>query len=405
MRRQNSGIKRGGQNIPGTKKNNKVNLKNNKPKKSKKKKIFIILAIVIGLLVIGFFVANAVANKISPNSNLLGSVVKKMPLVEEKLKGEEEGRINIAILGMRGEGVAGGGTLADTIMIASIKIGENAETGEKEYKTSLVSIPRDLFVIVPETNEKQKINAVYHYGEQKGEGQGLELMKQILRDISGQEIHYATAVNFAGFEQIVDILGGVEITLDEAFMEPIQFHEEKVCDGANGGVFTVKSGNFDTKIDHRGKVVAQYPLCYNSVEECGGVFKVSAGTSVLDGENTLCYVRARATSSDFDRARRQQEVIKQLKQKATSIGFLGDLGKINEVITTVGENISMDLELWEIERFFKLYQKIGDPELTQKVLENSEEGLLYAPENDYGYILLPRGDTYDKIREMFAGII
>jgi LCP family protein required for cell wall assembly len=402
MRRQNN--RGNNQNIPGTNTGKKVDLKKHKVK-SKKKKWLTILVILAVLGIIGFFGANAIANKISPNSNLLGSISKKLPLVEEKLKGEEEGRINIALLGMRGKGVVGGGTLADTIMIASIKFEKDEETGEKKYKTSLVSIPRDLYVIIPETNDKQKINAVYHYGEERGEGQGLELMKQILRDISGQEIHYAVAVNFAGFEQIVDILGGVEVDLDEAFVEPIQFHEEKVCDGKNGGVFTVKSGNFDTKIDHRGKVVASYPMCYNSTEECGGVFKVPAGQSVLNGEDALCYVRARVTSSDFDRARRQQEVMKQLKQKATSIGFLSDFGKITEIINTVGDNITMDLELWEMERFFKLYQKIGEPELTQKVLENSEEGLLYAPANDYGYILLPRGDTYDKIREMFANII
>ena len=53
---------------------------------------------------------------------------------------------------------------------------------------------------------------------------------------------------------------------------------------------------------------------------------------------------------------------------------------------------------------FDLYQKAGDTgNINQKVLENSEEGLLYNPPQtkESGYILLPIGDNYDRIRELF----
>jgi len=372
--------------------------------KSKNKK-WIIIGIIILLLGTGAFGVSKVIDKFAPNSKVLKSLVKSLPLVENKLDGEEEGRINVVLLGMRGKGVAGGGTLADTIMIASIKKQENSE-GDDTYKVSMVSVPRDLYVTMPGTTSNMKINSVYHYGEEKGDGQGIEAMKQILADITGQKIHYGVEVNFAGFKQVVDALGGVEVNLEEAFIEPVQFHEQKVCDGANGGVFTVKSGEFQNKI-HKGKVIKSYPLCYNATEECNGVFKVPAGVSILDGEKALCYVRARATSSDFDRARRQQVVMGQLKQKALSKGVLTDFGKIQELFTAVSGNMNTDLELWEMQRFFDLYKKIGDDvSVEHKVLENSEEGLLYSHEGDArGYILMPRGDTYDKIREMFTNII
>ncbi len=372
----------------------------------KKKKIIIIVAIVVVLLGGCAFAATKVIDKIAPNSNVLGSLVKSLPLVENKLDGEEDGRINIVLLGMRGKGVTGGGTLADTIMVVSIKKQENPE-GEDTYKASMVSVPRDLYVTMPGTTTTTKINGVYHYGEEKGDGQGIEAMKQVLEDITGQRMHYGAEVNFAGFKEVVDALGGVEVNLEESFIEPIQFHEEKVCDGANGGVFTIKSGNFESKIDHRGKVVASYPLCYNVTEECGGVFTVPAGVSILDGEKALCYVRARATSSDFDRARRQQDVIGQVKKKAVSMGVLTSFSKVQELFNAVSGNMNTDMELWEMQRFFDLYQKMGaDVSVEHKVLENSEEGLLYSHEGDArGYILMPRGDTYDKIREMFANII
>lgn len=375
--------------------------------KNTKKKKWIIIIVVIILLVGGCaFAAKTVVNKVAPNSNVLGSLVKNLPGAEDQLDGEEDGRVNIVLLGMRGKGVTGGGTLADTIMILSIRKYENAE-GKDAYKAAMVSVPRDLYVTVPGTTTNQKINAVYHYGEEKGDGQGMEAMKQILEDITGQRMHYAAEVNFEGFKEIVDAVGGVEVTLTEAFIEPVQFHEERVCDGTNGGVFTVRSGNFDTKIDDRGKVVAQYPLCYNQTEECDGVFKVPAGVSILDGERALCYVRARATSSDFDRARRQQDVIGQIKKKAFSLGVLSDFGKVQEMFSALSNNANTDMELWEMQRFFDVYNKISDDvPVVHKVLENSEEGLLYSHEGDErGYILMPRGDTYDQIRAMFASII
>ncbi|MEA3323196.1 MAG: LCP family protein, partial [Patescibacteria group bacterium] len=327
-------------------------------KGGKKKKWIIIVAITIVLLGGCAFAATKVVDKVAPNSNVFGSLVKSLPGVENKLDGEEDGRINIVLLGMRGKGVAGGGTLADTIMVASIKRIENPE-GEDTYKASMVSVPRDMYVTMPGTTSNMKINSVYHYGEEKEKGGGIKAMQQVLEDITGQRMHYGAEVNFAGFKQVVDALGGVEVNREDEFIEPVQFHEEHVCDEQNGGVFIVKSGNFESKIDHRGKVVAQYPLCYNSTEECGGVFTVPAGVSILDGEKALCYVRARATSSDFDRARRQQEVIGQLKQKAVSMGVLADFGKVQELFGAVSGNMNTDMELWEMQRFFDLYQKMG----------------------------------------------
>lgn len=390
-------------------KHNNMSFNQEKPKKSRKK-LYVILGIILGVFFVGFLAAHFAINKATDGQgNLIGTVFEKVKLGEPKLDGEEEGRINIALLGMRGKGVEGGGTLADTIMVVSIRIIENEtdKDATPTYKVSMVSIPRDLYVTVPGTNDHQKINAVYHYGEQQGDGQGIELMKTILQDVTGQKIHYAMSINFAGFEQVVDTLEGVEVNLDEEFIEPIQFHEEKVCDGANGGVFTVKSGNYQNKIDHRGKVVASYPLCYNANEECHGVFKVPAGTSILNGEDALCYVRARVTSSDFDRARRQQEVISQIKKKALALGLFSDFGKIKEIVDSLGDNVTLRMgELWEMERFFNMYKEMGEPEIVNKVLDNSEEGLLYSHEGDArGYILLPRGESYDAIREMFANII
>ena len=283
----------------------------------------------------GFFLwkTSYVLNKISGGGFLEG-IVRSLPGVQNTVRGEKEGRINIALLGMRGEHVSSGGLLADTIMIISIK--------PAEKKASLISVPRDLYVLVPGTSDQQKINAVHFYGEERGKGQGLEAMKQILSEVSGVPIHYAISINFEGFQKIIDDLDGIDITLAEPFTEALQFDEPHVCDP---NVFTVPTGTFENKIDHRGKIVASYPLCLNPDKECGGTFSLPAGQNHLNGEAALCYARSRVTSSDFERARRQQEVLKTMQKKALSLGTLTDFGRISALLDTLGDNARTDMQV------------------------------------------------------------
>lgn len=373
---------------------------NGKVKFYKKKwfKILVVLILILGT-VGGYFAwkTGYVLTKIS-KGGLLSSIVHNIPGVKDELKGEKDGRINIALLGMRGEGVEGGGLLADTIMIVSIKPAEN--------KASIISIPRDLYVTVPGTQDKQKINAVHAYGEEKGKGQGLEAMKTILSEVTGLPIYYATSINFAGFKQLITAIGGVEVTLNAPFEESMQFNEAKVCDGS---VFTEPTGKYEVKKyktrTGKVKIAAQYPLCTNPDKECGGDFKLSAGKQILNADQALCFARSRVTSSDFERAKRQQLIMQAVKDKMVNIGTLADFSKINNILNALGNNVRSDMQLWEMQRFYDVYKQVPNPEIYQRVLEDSEEGLLYYPgESAAGYILLPRGDNYDKIHEMAANI-
>ncbi|MEF3692422.1 MAG: LCP family protein [Candidatus Moraniibacteriota bacterium] len=384
----------------GNKKNNSDQFDGEKKRLSKKSKILIIVGAV--LLVIGLVIlllANSFLGKISTEGNLFSSLANSLPGVEKKLQGEEEGRINILLLGMRGENVPGGGTLADTIMVVSIK----PETNQVAF----LSIPRDLYVDNPNLGAKSKINAVYSYGQQNGKNNGIGGMKEVVSKVVGQEIHYAIVLNFKGFVDLIDKLGGIEVSLDKPFEEAMQFNEERVCDSY---VFTKPTGNFEykyhTRKDGSKYVAATYKLCTNPNVECGGDFKLPAGEQTLSGEKALCYARSRVTSSDFDRARRQQMIIEKIIQKATSIGVLTDFEKMNGMAEILGDNLKTDLELWELKRLYEMQQKMQSPEKTQKVLENSTEGLLYAPAEtkEAGYILLPIGDNYDRISQMFRDI-
>jgi LCP family protein required for cell wall assembly len=374
---------------------------------SKSRKTWLkVVAIIFVLFLIGggifLWKTGNILNKIS-TGGIIKSLAHNIPGVKNELKGQKDGQINILLLGMRGENMPGGGNLADTIILASLKPQDN--------KISMISIPRDLYVTVPETQDKQKINAVHHYGEQKGKGQGLADMKMIVSEITGLTVHYSASINFSGFKQLVDAIGGVEITLDKPFEEPLQFNEPHVCDGK---VFTVPTGKYENKIAKKRneagkvikeKIVASYPLCTNPNTECGGDFKLPTGTQTLNGEQALCYARSRTTSSDFERAKRQQEIIKLVKNKMLSVGTLTDFKKISDILKSLGDNVRTDMQLWEMQELYGLYTQLSGAQIYQKVLDNGDSGLLYYPgESAAGYILLPQGDNYDKIREMAKNI-
>lgn len=353
---------------------------------------FLVIIIFFGGIV--FWKVNSIMNKISVKGESIGSIVHAGLDTQGELKGENEGQINILLLGVLGANHPGGGLNTDTIMVVSIK--------PKENKMSMVSIPRDLWVKDPGKDTKSKINSVYVYGEEKGSGQGLADMEKMIGDITGLPIHYASVVSTQAFSQLVDTFDGVEVDLAEPFDENIQFADIKVC---NDDVYTIPTGEYQYKKDDNKKVVAQYPLCKNNNPECGGEFHLPAGKNILDGEKALCFARSRYLTNDFERAKRQQLIISLLKEKVTQLG-LTDFGKINSILDNLGDNVRTDMQLWEMRRMFDLYKGMNNPKIYQRVLEDSKEGLLYSPDKtpETGYILLPRGDNYDEIRKLFQDI-
>jgi anionic cell wall polymer biosynthesis LytR-Cps2A-Psr (LCP) family protein len=131
----------------------------------------------------------------------------------------DDGRVNILLLGIGGRG-HDGPYLTDTIMVASIDI----ESGD----TDLISLPRDIWV--PTT--RSKINAVYAYGFEKGDGAGLVQAKDAVEKIVGVPIHYGVRIDFGGFVKAVDLVDGVEVDVARAFVDyryPISGKEDEMC--------------------------------------------------------------------------------------------------------------------------------------------------------------------------------
>lgn len=310
--------------------------------------------------------ANSAFDRITGRENsVLESVIRMLPFgnnffqilpvegenssIMEKLRNNELERLNILLLGIRGVNDPNGGLLTDTIMVASIK----PKTGE----VALISIPRDLYMDMPYSDHKNKINEAYALGMKKeGWKGGLKYSKKAVSDVTGLDIHYAVSVDFEAFREIIDTLGGVTITLDKPFSEKNQFEE--------------------------------------------GVIELPAGRQVIDGKTALLFVRARFSTSDFDRAKRQQQVLIAVKEKALNLGVLSNPFKIISILNSIGNHIRTNAELWEIQELAVLAGKIEASNIKRLVFDTSQEGLLYASRDPSGsYILLPEGGNFDKIRE------
>jgi len=336
------------------------------PQKKKfwKKRWFKILLVIVVLVVATggwmMYKAGSTLGKISTKDGFFASLWKSLPGVgSDQLQGQKEGQINVLLLGMRGTNMEGGGLLADSIIVASIRPQEN--------KVALVSIPRDLYVSDPGSSSQSKINAVNALYEEKGEGQGMEMMKQVVGDVTGLPIHYVVRIDFRGFKELVDAVGGVDIFLNQPFSEPTQFEGEEAAN-----------------------------------------FSLPAGRNHLDGQQALFFVRARYASSDFERAKRQQQILIALKDQLLSLGTLSDFGKMNNILNILGDDVRVDMDTSEMKQFFNLANQLQSPQIKQRVFDTSPEGLLYDSKADTPegktYILLPEGGNYDRIHEAVRNI-
>ena len=256
-----------------------------KKRASKKKKRMMIFGIeiaVILILVLGFWVVSKLdkiqkpkveQDQIEVNESLQESTMETM-----------KGYTTVALFGLdtREAGQLGSGNRSDTIIIANI----NNDT--KEVK--LVSVYRDTYLNL--TNGKyNKCNSAYSSG---GPAQAISMLNTNL-DL---DIEYYVSVDFAALTKTVDLLGGIDIDVDDTEIEHLN----------NYIVETSKVTGIQTQ-----------PL-------------TSTGLQTLDGVQATSYCRIRYTAGDdFKRTERQREVIMQLVSKAKKM----DISKVNDIIDAV----------------------------------------------------------------------
>ena len=302
----------------------------------------------------------AAASSIFGNSNG-GAPALAGILDVTKLKGEGDGRVNILVLGIGGQGHEAP-NLTDTMMVVSID--------PKTKDAAMLSIPRDLYVKIPATSKTGtqygKINAANVYG-------GPQLSARVVSNVIGVPIHYYVMLDFAGFKQAIDAVGGIDINVPTAINDP------------------------------------SYP-CDNGKGYCP--FRMAAGKQHMNGATALRYSRSRKSTSDFDRAARQQLVIAALREKALKLSTLTNPVKLTALLDTLGGHIKTDIQPAELSKIAALAKDIDPGKTPTKVLDTeSKDSLLVGGTNiidGAGYIEVPKlgnfayRDIQDMVKNIFA---
>lgn len=327
-----------------------------------------------GLILSGVFVAlglfslkatYTIQRVVTPDTPQAYSQPSDLPLSEEIFKPQPEPeRIDFLLLGIRGEDDPWGGLLTDAIMLASL----DKNTG----KTALISIPRDLYVPISVNGKRNKINAAYAEGfSQGGVAGGISAAKETVANVCGIYVDYAAVINFDAFQEFIDALGGITIYRDEPFVESHQW------------------------------------WCDEEGKNCR-VFSLPAGENNLDGTTTLFYIRSRKSSNDFDRARRQQQVLFAVEKKLLSLGVLANPLRWLALLDVIGDNLRTDIPPRAVLDLINQARqnRIDLKNVATFVFDTSAQGLLKADTLEDGtYILLPREEDFDSIRDVCKNIL
>jgi LCP family protein required for cell wall assembly len=221
--------------------------------------------------------------------------------------GEDPGRdpvwggkryLNVLVLGFDSREGDRSPPRSDVFMLAQLDL--------QAKRINVVSIPRDLWVTVPGYGE-ERINAAYPLGwRQEQPSAGVALVRRTVEQTFGVPIDYYIAVDFRGFQRVVDAVGGVDIDVP----------------------YYLRDDEYPTE-DYRAQTVVFYP-----------------GPQHMDGRRALQYVRTRHQDSDYGRRRRQEQLLVALFDRGKNIGIATRLpGALRSLAGAVQTNFTLEEQL------------------------------------------------------------
>ncbi len=313
-----------------------------RPKRGGLKKVIglLVLLILAAGIAYAVYIASIVV-KISTNSFQIGP-----------LAADASGRTNVLVLGVGDPGHAGE-KLSDTMMILSLD--------GPGKRMAQISIPRDLRVSVPGFG-KNKINSANALG-------GVSLAEQTVSDTFEVPINYYVQTNFSGLKDLVDAVGGVDVTVKDRLVD------------------------------------SEYPCDDNQYQVCG--LDIEPGLQHMNGTVALQYVRCRkgTCGNDFGRAARQQELLSLLRPKLMDPKLLLSPVKLKRLADAVAKGVKTDMGMFQLLEMANTWRVDSANKPVNFVLSTSNGGLLRG--DPYGSSdLLPIGgnftDISDKIKTIFT---
>ncbi len=252
-------------------------------------------------------------------------------------------RVNVLLLGIdHRDDEPVDGSRSDTVMVVSID--------PPSKSVVMVSFPRDLWVNIP-GYYNQRINVAHAVG-------GPSLVARTIETNFGIRINNYARIDFRGFEQIVDSLGGVIIDVEE----------------------TIKDDEYPT--------------------EDYGVMRlyIAPGPQMMDGKLALQYARSRHGRGDFSRARRQQRVLVALRERGLQLNILP---KVPSLVGLVQRALQTDVGVTEMLRFARLGSEIERDRIRSIIVDSTLADPFVGPSGED--LLMPRrADIQRAIARAFA---
>jgi LCP family protein required for cell wall assembly len=217
--------------------------------------------------------------------------------------------VNVLLIGVDKRPNPDDGVRSDTLIVVHLD--------PQQKWASMLSIPRDSVVNIPHLG-RAKINAAYAYGYTNAAaiyGEGTEadagggaLAAETVEQFLGVKVDYIAQVDFHGFEQLVDAIGGVLVDVERPLLD------------------------------------AEYPTEGYGVER----IYIPAGLQVMNGRTALIYARSRHLSTDFDRGRRQQQVLRALLDQVKGRGLLENVTALPEWADVLAQNVRTTLPVRDL---------------------------------------------------------
>jgi LCP family protein required for cell wall assembly len=235
---------------------------------------------------------------------------------------EQQERVNILLLGIDrrpDEGQAPART--DTMLVASID--------PFTKSAALLGIPRDLWLPIPLRDREinDRVNAANVYGDLYGyPGGGPALAKKTVEYNLGIRIHYYVLIDFEGFKDMVDTLGGIDVYLERPLVD---------CE--------YPTPDYET-------------MC----------IRIDAGQQHLFGKEALWYVRSRHQDSDFGRMQRQQQTLMALRDKALQLDVIP---RLPQLLGQFKETVKTDITLSEVMTLANIAKEIDANHIVGRAID------------------------------------
>lgn len=263
------------------------------------------------------------------------------------LKTDQYGNTNMLLLGTsESDPNHPGAQLTDSMMVVS--------ANQKTHQVFLLSVPRDLWVTYQQgcsVGDSGKINAVYECSLAAANNDEATAEKQtasMVSQVTGADIQYVAHLNLAVIQQVVDALGGVDITIESPDPRGIL------------------DRNFDWRCHY---------TCY--------LVKYPNGPAHLDGAHAMWLAQARNDSggyglprSNFDREANQRKILTAIKDKATSVGFLANPVNVINLLDALGNNIHTTIDSSEVKTFIGVAKDTPTNNITSIDIVSDSQGVL-----------------------------